>query len=288
MSGPTGPAERGRVDLELEPDGIAIITINQPARRNAMTYPMMAELFDHLQQVGQDPQCRVVILTGAGESFCAGTDLHYLATLPPDERGFRGALTDADGWWNLVACPRPVIAAIDGAAVGMGAEWTSLCDVRVATTRARFAWNFAQRGLVPDTGAGTWLLPRLIGVQPALRLLYSGDWLTAAEALALGYVCAVVEPGDLLAAARTEARRYLGGAPQAQAWTKQLLYGGLGRPVSEHQAASRDRLLSAFRSAEHAEGLAAFHEGRAPEFGSVEPLGEAVTAAEQPPNAGRS
>lgn len=256
----------GSVELEVDGDGIALLTISAPARRNAMTYPMMAQLFDHLRTVATDGRSRVVVLTGAGDAFCSGIDLEHLAGIPPEDRGFPGDLTDADGWWNLLACPLPVIAAVDGPAVGMGAEWTSLCDVRIATTRARFRWSFAHRGLVPDTGAGTWLLPRLIGPQAALRLLYSGSWLTAAEALALGYVAQVVPPEDLLDAARTEARGYLTGAPQAQARTKRLLYDGMWRSVQEHQVESRRQLLECFGSVEHAEGVAAFLEGRPPVF----------------------
>jgi enoyl-CoA hydratase/carnithine racemase len=265
VSGPAaGPA---RVDVELDDDGIGTITLNQPARRNAMTYPMMAQLFAHLRTLGDDPACRVVVLTGAAGSFCAGTDLTHLDSIPPAERGYRGELHDADGWWNIVACPKPVIAAVDGAAVGMGAEWTSMADVRIATTRARFAWNFGSRGLVPDTGAGTWLLPRLVGLQPALRLLYSGRWLDATEALALGYVAQVVEPDDLRAAVLGEARTYLGSGPEAVARTKRLAWAGLSTAVAEHQRSSRAALLECFASAEHAEGVRAFHERRAPDFG---------------------
>ena len=213
-----------------------------------------------------------MILTGAGGAFCSGTDLGYLASIPPAERGFRGPLTDAAGWWNIVACPKPVIAAIDGPAVGLGAELTSHCDVRIASTRARFAWNFVHRGLVPDTGAGTWLLPRQIGLSAALRLLYSGAWLDADEAVRLGYVAFTVEPELLLEATRAEARSYLAGAPSAQVQTKRLLYEGLDRPVAEHQLVSREALLRCFRSAEHAEGVAAFAEGRRPDF-RPEPIG---------------
>ena len=97
-----------------------------------------------------------------------------------------------------MACPKPVIAAIDGPAVGMGAEFTSQCDIRIASSRARFAWNFSHRGLVPDTGAGSWLLPRLIGVSQALWLLYSGEFISAREAHELKYVATVVEPDELI------------------------------------------------------------------------------------------
>lgn len=256
-----------RVDAVLDDAGIGTITINQPARRNAMTYPMMGELFTHLRTLGAEPACRVVILTGAGDTFCAGTDLVHLESIPAAERGFRGELHDPDGWWNIVACPKPVICAVDGAAVGMGAEWSSMADVRIATTRARFAWNFGHRGLVPDTGAGTWLLPRQIGLQAALQLLYSGRWLDADEALALGYVARVVAPEDLEDAVRREAQSYLASGPEALARTKQLAYAALGAPVGEHQRRSRDALLACFTSDEHAEGVRAFRERRDPRFG---------------------
>ena len=148
----------------------------------------------------------------------------------------------------------------------MGAEWTSHCDVRIASTRARFAWNFSHRGLVPDTGAGTWLLPRQIGLQNALRLLYSGDWLDAQTALEIGYVCKTVEPDELYDSALEEAHRYLLGAPSSHRLTKQLLYEGLHLPVLEHQENSRHTLLECFQSDEHFEGVNAFTEGRAPNF----------------------
>jgi enoyl-CoA hydratase/carnithine racemase len=259
----TDPA---RVDYELDDEGIAVLTINQPARRNAVTYPMMAQLFDHLENAGKDPACRVVILTGAGETFCAGTDLRYLDTVPPSERGFPGKLHDEQGWWNIVACPKPVIAAVDGSAVGMGAEWTSMADLRIATGRARFSWNFVQRGLVPDTGAGTWLLPRLIGLQPALRLLYSGGWLDAREALKLGYISSIVASTQLMRRAKAEARAFLAGGPETQIRIKKLTYAGLAADLADHQRASREQLLECFRSAEHAEGVRAFLDGRPPRF----------------------
>lgn len=247
----------GAVTLEVD-EGIALVTISQPRRRNAMTYPMMAELFDAFARAAADPDVRVVVLTGADGTFCAGIDLTFLAGIPPKERGFPGRLHDERGWWNLAAIGKPVIAAVDGDAVGMGAEWSSMCDLRLATPRARFAWPFAQRGLVPDTGAGTWLLPRLVGVPTAMRLLMSGEWWSAAEAKDAGYVEAIVEPDDLLDAARALARRFLPGLPEAQTRIKRLLYDGLARDVLEHQAASRAELLKCFASAEHAQGLAAF------------------------------
>ena len=152
-------------------ESIGTITIDRPEKRNAMTYALLNDFIDTVARAGTDPTARVIIVTGSGGSFCAGTDLADLASVPGASRGLRGTAEEGHRWWPLVACPKPVIGAIDGPAVGMGAEFTSQCDVRIATNRARFAWNFAHRGLVPDTGAGSWLLPRLIGPSAALRLL---------------------------------------------------------------------------------------------------------------------
>ena len=254
----------GETRYDLDADGIATITIDNPTTRNAMTYPMIEQLYDGLKRASDE--ARVVIITGRGDAFCAGIDLNFLSEIPPQERGIKVPTYDEKGWWNITACPLPVIAAVDGAAVGMGAEWTSHCDVRIASTRARFAWNFSHRGLVPDTGAGTWLLPRQIGLQNALRLLYSGDWLDAQTALEIGYVCKTVEPDELYNSALEEAHRYLLGAPSSHRLTKQLLYEGLHLPVLEHQTNSRHTLLECFQSDEHFEGVNAFTEGRAPNF----------------------
>jgi len=209
---------------------------------------------------------KVLIVTGAGGAFCAGTDLADLATVPGETRGVRGEASEHGVWWPLVACPKPVIGAIDGYAVGMGAEFTSQCDVRIVSSRARFAWNFAHRGLVPDTGAGSWLLPRLIGPSRALRLLYSGAFLEAAEALDIGYANDLVEPEALMEAARAEARRYLQSSPFSIRHMKRLVWQGLERDVARHMEAHVEALSAAFKSADHKEGVAAFLERRPAKF----------------------
>ena len=247
-------------------DAIATITLDRPEKRNAMSYAMLAEFIETVERAGADPEARVVIVMGSGGSFCAGTDLADLATIPGERRGLRGEAQEKSRWWPLVACPKPVIGAIDGAAVGMGAEFTSQCDVRIASTRARFAWNFAHRGLVPDTGAGTWLLPRLIGQARALRLLYSGAFLSADEALAIGYVARVVEPDALAEAARQEAQAFLAGSPLSHTLIKALVYSGSERSVIEHMGAHREALSACFRSDDHREGVASFLERRPARF----------------------
>jgi len=246
----------------VDADGVATLTIDRPEKRNAMTYAMLGAFIGKVAEAGADERVRVLIVTGAGGSFCAGTDLADLATIPGAVRGVRGEAHEGSKWWPLVACPKPVIGAIDGHAVGMGAEFTSQCDVRIVSTRTRFAWNFAHRGLVPDTGAGSWLLPRIIGPSRALRLLYTGEVLEAAEAGAIGYANQLVEPEVLAEAALAEARKYLAASPFSLRRMKELVWRGLERDVGEHMAAHVEALSACFKSEDHKEGVAAFLERR--------------------------
>jgi enoyl-CoA hydratase/carnithine racemase len=247
---------------------IATITIDRAEKRNAMTYDMLGAFMGYVKQAGEDDGVHVVIVTGSGGVFCAGTDLANLQATPTESRGLRtdGAPRDLGAPWQIVACPKPVIGAIDGFAVGMGAEFTVQCDVRIVTSRARFAWNFAHRGLVPDTGAGSWLLPRLIGPSRALRLLYSGDFLEARDALAIGYANELVAPEDLAEAARAEARRYLKSSPFSIRRIKQLVWQGLARDVPGHMKVHLAAMAECFASEDHKEGVASFLERRPAQF----------------------
>jgi enoyl-CoA hydratase/carnithine racemase len=247
-------------------DGIATVTIDRPEKRNAMTFAMLGAFIEAIARAGTDADVQVVIVTGVPGAFCAGTDLADLASVPGASRGLRGAAEERGRWWPIVECPKPVIGAIDGPAVGMGAEFTSQCDIRLATANARFAWNFAHRGLVPDTGAGSWLLPRLLGPARALRLLYTGETLSAEAALALGYVERLVEPAALLAQARALAAAIRRGSPFSHARIKALVYEGLGADVASHMARHTQALAECFRSADHHEGVTAFLERREPRF----------------------
>ena len=247
-------------------DGIGTITINRPEKKNAMTYAMLGEFIATIAKAGADDTAKVLLLTGTPGAFCAGTDLSDLSTIPGPQRGLRGSSEERSRWWPIIACPKPVIGAIDGPAVGMGAEFSSQCDIRFATPRARFAWNFVHRGLVPDTGAGSWLLPRLIGTTRALRLLYTGDFLSAEEAERIGYVDKVVAPEALLTEARNLATQIAKGSPFSQQRIKALLYEGLGRDVGEHMAAHTKALAECFKSDDHREGVASFLERREAKF----------------------
>jgi enoyl-CoA hydratase len=148
----------------------------------------------------------------------------------------------------------------------MGAEFTSQCDLRIASTNARFAWNFVHRGLVPDTGAGTWLLPRIVGLQNALRLTYTGQMIDADEALRLGYVLDVVAPDDLHARVRALAEQVATGSPHSHRWVKQLTYLGLTASVDEHMERHTAAMSACFKSDDHREGVASFLERRPARF----------------------
>ncbi|BCW90521.1 Crotonyl-CoA hydratase [Alphaproteobacteria bacterium SO-S41] len=251
----------------VDDDGIATLAIERAEKRNAMTWAMLGAFNARIADASADDKVRVLIVTGADNAFCAGTDLADLNATPESERGSRAGTREGQNiWWNLVRCPKPVIGAIDGSAVGMGAEISSQCDVRLVSTRARFAWNFSHRGLVPDTGAGSWLLPRLIGPSRALRLLYSGAFLDAAEAVRIGYADQVVAPGALREAALAEARSYLKSSPFSIRHIKELVWAGLERDVAAHMGEHRKALQACFASEDHKEGVASFLERRPAKF----------------------
>src|SRR5579885_2838401 len=198
---------------------IGWLIFNRPEKMNAITYAMLDRIDEVLQEARNDDALRVLIVTGNGRAFSAGTDLGELSQRLPEAAGRNRPAAQPNAErpapWTLTSLPKPVIAAVNGAAVGLGAEFTLQADLRLAGQSARFCWIFPQRGLVPDTGAGTWLLPRVIGLSRAARLLYTGDMVGAEEAKALGLVEDVVPDGDLRAKTEELAARIARGAPLA-------------------------------------------------------------------------
>jgi enoyl-CoA hydratase len=243
-----------------------VITIDRPEKRNAMTYAMLGEFIDTVGRADSDDATTVIVLTGVPGAFCAGTDLADLATIPGETRGLRGGAEEREKWWPLAQARKPTVCAIDGPAVGMGAEFSSQCDLRLASTNARFAWNFVHRGLVPDTGAGTWMLPRIVGVQRALQLLYTGEMIDASRALDCGYVLDVVESDALLPAAMELANSIAAGSPHSLGLIKSLVHAGLAAPVGEHMERHTTALAACFKSDDHREGVASFLERRPANF----------------------
>jgi len=258
-------AERELIRYHVE-GKVGVVTIDRPEKRNAMTYAMLGDFIDTVGRADSDPDTVVLVITGVPGAFCAGTDLADLATIPGETRGLRGSAEDTHTWWPIAHARKPTIGAVDGPAVGMGAEFSSQCDIRLAGAQARFAWNFVHRGLVPDTGAGTWILPRIIGMQQALRLLYTGEMIDADTALGLGYVIEVLPSDDLVPAAMAMANTIASGSPHSLGLIKSLVHEGLTSPVAEHMERHTTALAACFKSDDHREGVASFLERRSAEF----------------------
>ncbi|SKB05310.1 enoyl-CoA hydratase/isomerase family protein [Aeromicrobium choanae] len=247
-------------------DGVATITIDRPEKRNALNYAMYDAIRDHTAEADADPAVRAIILTGVPGQFCAGTDLTELRDVEPGTKAEdREGHTDGRHWY-LWESSTPVIVAVDGPAAGLGVELSTQADFRIASTRARFSWIFVQRGLIPDTGAGTFLLPDLVGPQQAKRLVFSGEFIDAEEAKRIGFVMDVVEPEDLLPAARELAARISTGSPFAISRAKSLLNWSSSRTRDEHLARHIEALTECQLSKDHQEGVAAFLERRSAVF----------------------
>ncbi len=172
-------------------DGVAVVTLDDAERRNAMTLPMVAEVVEAMDGIEADGSVGAVVVTGAGKGFCAGADLSHLEG-QPDRVG-----EVYEGFLRIARCPLPTIAAVNGAAVGAGMNLALCCDVRIASTRARFITRFLELGLHPG-GGHTWMLRRAVGEQQAMAMVALGQSLDGEEAARRGLVWACVEPDDLL------------------------------------------------------------------------------------------
>ena len=247
-------------------DQVGVITIDRPEKRNAMTYAMLGEFIETVGRADADDATAVIVLTGVPGAFCAGTDLADLATIPGETRGLRGAAEEREKWWPLAQARKPTVCAIDGPAVGMGAEFSSQCDLRLAGTSARFAWNFVHRGLVPDTGAGTWLLPRIVGVQRALQLLYTGEMIDAAGPSKSAMSSMSSRAMPCCRRQWISPTRSLAGSPHSLGLIKSLVHDGLAAPVGEHMERHTVALAACFKSDDHREGVASFLERRPAKF----------------------
>ncbi len=260
-------------------EGIATVTLSRPDKLNAFTVAMMDELIDVIDRVDADDAVRAVIVTGEGRAFCAGADLStgadafFTAGAPLDAEGRLdyAAAEARDGGGRvtlrLFDCLKPVIAAINGPAVGVGATMTLAMDVRLASAAARIGFVFARRGIVPEA-ASSFFLPRIVGIGQALEWCFSGTVFDADEAQRGGLVRSVHAPDDLLPAARTLARSFADGtAPVSVALIRQMMWRGLGmrHPMEAHRIDSRG-ILSRGRSADVAEGVASFLDKRSPAF----------------------
>ena len=257
-------------------DGIATITLNRPEKMNAFTNVMMREMCSAFDLVDGDDAVRAVIVTGSGErAFCAGADLtpdgggDVFASGSKVESLSDERVRDSGGRLTLriFQCKKPVIGAINGAAVGIGATMQLPMDFRLASDTARFGFVFARRGIVPDA-ASSWFLPRLVGMQQALEWCMTGRVFDAAEALKGGLVRSVHAPADLLPAAQELAREIADNtAPVSIALTRAMLWRltAADHPMAAHQIDSR-AIYRRSRSGDAKEGISSFLEKRAPVY----------------------
>jgi len=263
--------------LEVE-DGVAILTLNRPDKLNAFNTQMMKDMIAAFDLTDADDAVGAVIVTGAGRGFCAGADLSGGAqTFDYDARGGEdkaartreGAQRDGGGLLTLriYESLKPVIAAVNGPAVGVGVTMQLPMDIRMASTEARFGLVFARRGLNPEA-ASSWFLPKLVGVQTALEWCYTGRVFPAQEALDRGLVRSLHAPEDLLPAAKALAREIVENtAPVSIALTRQLIWrmAGASHPMEAHRADSRGIQIRG-AMADAREGVMSFLEKRPPVF----------------------
>jgi enoyl-CoA hydratase/carnithine racemase len=285
MSDPmSDPMTYETLTVSTDPDGITTLLLDRPDALNSFTVTMARELEDFFRAAATDDEIRAIVVTGAGRAFCAGMDLSATGNVfgldesanptPADlrdrltEEPFQSGVRDTGGKVTLAIhdCPKPVIAAINGPAVGIGATMTLAMDLRLASSKARIGFVFGKLGIVPEA-ASTWFLPRIVGIQQALEWVYSAEIMTGEQALAGRLVRSVHEPEDLLPAAYELARTFVvGRSPVALALAKQMLYrnSAADHPLFAHQADSLAMWHASIGDGK--EGVAAFLEKRDPVF----------------------
>ncbi|MFD8419760.1 enoyl-CoA hydratase/isomerase family protein [Streptomyces sp. NPDC059466] len=249
-------------------NAVSWITLDRPEAMNALTWDQRERVIALLASASADPDVRAVVITATGRGFCAGADLRGAPAagerIPGDV-----ARTLRLGAQRLVAavldCEKPVIAAVNGTAAGLGVHLALACDLVLAAEPARFIEVFVRRGLVPD-GGGAYLLPRLVGPQRAKELMFFGDALTARDAERLGLVNRVVPPEDLEKTAREWAERLATGPTRALALTKQLVNASLDTGRTAAFAAEAAAQEINMTTADAREGVASFVERREPEY----------------------
>jgi len=246
-------------------DGIVTLTVNRPEARNALNSQVIAELAAAVDELARDGGVRAVIVTGAGDkAFVAGADIAEMKDLDADGAR-RFAAAGQRAFAKLAALPMPVIAAVNGYALGGGCELALACDVRIASETARFGQPEVGLGITPGFG-GTQRLARLVGSGRAKWLIFSGQMISADEALAWGLVERVVPPEQLLTAARELAEKMAGNSPVAIAQAKQAIDHGLAVSLAEGCEIEVEAFGACFRTGDPREGMSAFFEKRRPRF----------------------
>jgi enoyl-CoA hydratase/carnithine racemase len=250
------------IDLQID-DGIATITFNRPEKRNAITDGMRSEFVAALEKVAADDAVRALVLTGAGKGFCAGGDVAGMQRrmdAPPGEVGFNGWKRQQGVHHSvslLHTLPKPVIAAVNGGANGLGADMAMACDFVLASAAASFTWSYIKRGLIPD-GGGMYFLPRRVGLSRAKELIFSGRKVDADEAVKLGIADRLCPADALLATARTWAQEMSQGSATALALGKSILNQSFELSADQVFALGSQAQGICYTSAQHRESVMAF------------------------------
>lgn len=256
--------------LLVDRDGpVTILTLNRPRARNALDHALLTALGAGLRAAAEDPAARAVVVTGAGGAFCAGADLKAAMSGGAGGSPFDHLDAAVDAYHAMiraiVGAPKPVIAAVDGGAVGFGCDLALACDLRVLSTGAYLQEKFVKIGLMPD-GGGTFWLPRLVGVGRALEMIMLGEAVPAEEARALGLANRVVPPEALRAEALALAHRLAKGPPLALAEIKRSVRAGLGGTVEGTLEMEKRGQIRCLTSADCMEGVMAWMQKREPVF----------------------
>lgn len=254
-------------------DRVATITLNRPERMNSFSNEMLGEWADALRRSAEDEEIRAVVVTGAGRAFCAGADLQaqgsedriLMADRNAGERRNSLRFTVHKVAQALQYLDKPYIAAVNGAAVGAGMDMASMADIRISSDQARYGMSYVNVGLVPGDG-GAWLLPRLVGLQRALDLIWSGELFNAQTALEMGYVLKVVPHGSLMEETLAYAKRLAEGPPIAMQLAKRLVYRGATQHFMEGMESAQAAMTIAQSTEDSREGPRAFREKRKPLF----------------------
>jgi enoyl-CoA hydratase/carnithine racemase len=258
--------EKNHVLYQVE-DHIATITLNRPEARNAFSPEMITLWRDYLGEAKHDNNVRVIIVTGAGDTFCSGGDIRDMADGKLKSWDMKNFLWE--GVHRIVLTmedlDKPVIAAINGAAMGAGLDMAIMCDLRVCSDRAKLAESYIMMGLVPGDG-GAFFLPRLVGIAKAMELLLTGDVLDAEEAMRLGMVNRVVPHESLMAEAVKLAAKIAAKPPLATRMMKRAVYQSLSSPLRSHLDYISSQLSLLSQTWDHQEAARAFLEKRKPEF----------------------
>jgi enoyl-CoA hydratase len=257
--------EPGTIQLEREADGIALVTVNRPDKLNALNAETVSRLDTVLREVAGDEGVRVLILTGAGgKAFVAGADIAELSRMGPVD-GVQVSRAGQATFRFLERMPKPVIAAVNGFALGGGLELALACHVRLASSRARFGLPEVKLGIIPGYG-GTVRLPRLVGRGRALEMMLTGEMIDAAEAFRIGLVNRVEEPDALLDAAREMARTMIANGPIAIALALEAVDRGISTTIDDAQILESNLFGLLASTQDMKEGMQAFLAKRKAEF----------------------